>query len=445
MPTEITMPKLSDTMTEGRLVAWRKSVGSRVERGEVIAEVETDKANMELESFSSGTLLETRANPGDTIAVGTVIALVGEEGEKPAPAQEEPPTAEKPAGAPVSGAEIKGEETSPEEKEKAYVPPPEPEAPPPAPQEPPPPKKAPAPAEKPRPEPRPPQPEAEVRTSPLVRRLAREHGVDLAQVTGSGEEGRVLCEDLERHLKEQRPGEAVAICGTAQPQAAAPHAEPLSRMRAAIARKVSETWRSVPHFFVTVEADMEVAEKLHHELREGGRPVSINDLVVKACALALESFPRVNASFAGDRAVVHDEINVGIAVAVEEGLFVPVIRNCRGRSVFDIARASRDLVERCRSGKIAEGELSGGTFTVSNLGMYGVEEFVAVINSPEAAILAVGGVADRPKVAGGQVIAGRLMKMTLSGDHRIIDGAMAAKFLAEVKRLLESPALLIAP
>lgn len=442
MSTEITMPKLSDTMTEGRLVAWRKNIGSRVERGEVIAEVETDKANMELESFSSGMLLETRAKPGDTIAVGTVIALVGEEGEKTAPAKEELPTAEKPAGAPVSGAEIKGEETSPEEKGKAYAPQPELEAPaPPTPV----PKEPPAPAEKPLPETHPSQPSADVRTSPLVRRLAREHGVDLAQVTGSGEEGRILCEDLERHLKEQGPGEAVSICGTAQPQAAGPHAEPLSRMRAAIARKVSETWRSVPHFFVTVEADMGVAEQLYRELREGGRPVSINDLVVKACALALESFPRVNASFAGDRAVMHDEINIGIAVAVEEGLYVPVIRNCRGRSVFDIARANRDLVARCRSGRIAEGELSGGTFTVSNLGMYGVEEFVAVINSPEAAILAVGSMSDRPKVSGGQVVAGRLMKMTLSGDHRIIDGAIAAKLLAEVKRLLESPALLIAP
>jgi pyruvate dehydrogenase E2 component (dihydrolipoamide acetyltransferase) len=430
MATEITMPKLSDTMAEGRLISWKKSVGEKVERGDIIAEVETDKANMELESFTSGTLLETRVKTGDMAPVGTVIAIVGEAGEsvqmpekKGAPS---PSETEKPQPEPVG--EIRDKEALPEPEKTAVEPAGE-------------------------------QAEAE-KASPMVRRLARERGIDLKLVNGSGPDGRILREDVELFLKEKQVKAEVQVEDEKQvkvqvkvegktlgPEPSIPDVEgatlPLSRMRAAIARTVSRAWREIPHFAVTVAVEMGEAEEVRRELKESGTPLSINDLIIKAAALALVKFPQVNNSFAGDRITVNSGINIGLAVSLEEGLVIPVIKGCEGLSLKKIAGRSRELVERAKNGKISEAEIGGGTFSISNLGMYGVDEFVAVIQPPQGAILAIGAVRDEAVVRNGLIDAARIMRVTLSADHRLIDGAYAARFLQELKRVLENPVTML--
>lgn len=413
MATEITMPKLSDTMTEGRFISWKKSVGERVERGEIIAEVETDKATMELEAFASGTLIEARAKAGETVAVGTVIGLIGEPGDaaRPAAAPAAPESAWQPAKAEV--------EPVPERVMVAELP------------VPPPPVGAGG--------------EEGTRAAPLVRRLARERGVDLQLVSGSGPDGRVLQEDLERYLREERGGgEPESPPGP--PVSAAPGeeaGEPLTRMRSAIARTVSEAWRNIPHFYVAVEIEMAEAGEVVRELKGSGSAVSFNDLVIKAAAMALGTFPRLNASFGGERIVLHPEINIGFAVAVEDGLRVPVVKGCQGLTLKEIAGQTLRLIERAQSGAISQEEISGGTFSTSNLGMYGVDGFAAVIMPPQAAILAVGAIAERPVARQGQVAVARTMKATVSCDHRVVDGVDAARFLGELKRILENPVLML--
>lgn len=436
MATDITMPKLSDTMTEGRLISWKKGVGDRVERGDVLAEVETDKATMELEAFAPGMLLETRAKPGEMVPVGTVIGIVGEAGEKvaaaPGAVQEEAPHEPQPA---VGRPKEEPEAVTPREPEqKKEEPPPE------LPQEEQPAaEKKPSPPERmaPPPSPEPGEPE---RASPLVRRLAREHGIELKNVAGTGPEGRILLEDIEKLLAEK---------GKKQPEAAAPAGPvpgsnvPLTRMRQAIARTVVESWRMAPHFTITVRIDMAEAETMYRGLKESGRQLSLNDLIIKACALALEKFPLVNGSYTEEEIRVHPDINIGIAVSLTEGLVVPVIKECQRLSLMEIAERSRDLVLRARSGKFSESDLAGGTFSISNLGMYGIDEFMAVIYPPQGAILAVGAVMDTAGVEHGCVVPKRIMKATLSADHRLLDGAYAAQFLAEVRRILENPVTML--
>ena len=422
MATEITMPKLSDTMTEGRLISWKKSVGEKVERGDILAEVETDKANMELESFTSGILLETRVKAGDMAPVGTVIAIVGEVGEPEKKGVPSPMETEKPQSEPVG--DVREKERLPEPEKTAVEPAGE-------------------------------QAEAE-KASPMVRRLAREREIDLKLVNGSGPDGRILREDVELFLKEKQVKAEVQVEDEKQvkvqvkvegktlgPEPSIPVVEvatlPLSRMRAAIARTVSRAWREIPHFTVTVAVDMGEAEEVRRELKESGTPLSINDLIIKAAALALVKFPQVNNSFAGDRITVNSGINIGLAVSLEEGLVIPVIKGCEGLSLKKIAGRSRELVERAKNGKISEAEIGGGTFSISNLGMFGVEEFMAVIQPPQGAILAIGAVRDEAVVRNGLIAAARIMRVTLSADHRLIDGAYAARFLQELKRVLENP------
>lgn len=431
MASEITMPKLSDTMTEGRLISWKKSVGEKVERGDIIAEVETDKANMELEAFTSGTLLETRVKPGEMAVVGTVIAIVGEAGEpvqipekKSVPS---PSETEKPQTEPVR--DVKDKEALPE-------------------------------PEKPAGEPAGGAPAETEKASPMVRRLAREQGIDLKLVNGSGPDGRIIQEDLELFLKEKQvkaevqveDAKQVKVQGKVEGKAIKPEptnvvaegvALPLSRMRAAIARTVSQSWREIPHFTVTVAIDMGEAEEVRRELKVSGTPLSINDLIIKAAALALVKFPQVNNSFVADRIMINEEINIGLAVGLEEGLVVPVIKGCQGLSLKELTARSRELVSRAKEGKISETELGGGTFTISNLGMFGVEEFMAVIQPPQGAILAVGAVRDEAVVRNGLIAAARIMRVTLSADHRLIDGAYAARFLQELKRVLENPVAML--
>ncbi|ABB32970.1 catalytic domain of component of various dehydrogenase complexes [Geobacter metallireducens RCH3] len=429
MPTDITMPKLSDTMTEGRLVSWKKSVGERVERGEIIAEVETDKATMELEAFASGTLAEQRVKPGELVAVGTVIGVIGAGGEIPPVAPEKPtPSPEEPKPSPEES------KPSPQKAE----PQPTPEATPAAPAGDVPERVMELPEEK---ASAPAPPEAErgegERAAPVVRRMARERGIDLSLVTGSGPEGRILQEDLERYLTEKPAPESAVATGEGA------EGEPLSRMRGAIARVTSQAWQTIPHFYETVEIAMEEGVEIVRELKGSGNEVTFNDLVVKAAAMALAKYPRLNASFAGDRIVTHCEVNIGIAVAVDDGLLVPVVKGCQGLALKEIALETVRLADRARSGRISQEEISGGTFSISNLGMFGIDEFAAVIFPPQAAILAVGNVADRPVVRDGRVVAAKTMRVTLSCDHRIVDGAYAARFLGEFRRIVEKPVLML--
>jgi pyruvate dehydrogenase E2 component (dihydrolipoamide acetyltransferase) len=401
---EITMPKLSDTMTEGTVVVWRKAVGSQVERGEVIAEVETDKATMELEAFASGELLEIRVAAGKTVPVGTVIGLIGTADEKPVA----PPVSPVPA-------------TPPEPRAEA-VPPPAPPVP-----------AVPVAVES----------ADGVLAAPVVRRRARELGIDLAKLAGSGPGGRILLEDLEPG-ETRRPPEQPASVPVVEPVVPPPAAggvegEPLSKMRLAIARTVSESWRTIPHFSVTVEVRMDAAERFRQQ-RSGQTPgLSLTALLIKAAALALREFPRLNASLQNDRLIVHPQINVGIAVRREDGLLVPVLRECAALSLAETAQRTAQLVERARNGQLSQTELSGGTFAISNLGMYGVHSFVALILPPMAAVLAVGAVRDGVVVEQQQLMAARLLSLTLSADHRLADGAYAAEFLQYLKSVLEQP------
>ncbi|RNC73246.1 MAG: 2-oxo acid dehydrogenase subunit E2 [Desulfuromonadales bacterium] len=416
MPTDLTMPKLSDTMTEGRLVSWKKGVGDRVERGEIIAEVETDKATMELEAFASGVLVEQRVKTGKMVAVGAVIGVIGAAGETAAAKEETPPPApeatwQPPAPEPETAAVGGGPERVmelPEAVEPSH------------------------PAAIGHPD--------ETRASPAVRRLAREKGVDLHRVQGSGPDGRILQEDLEHFLAGRQAEEGEPAGG--EPVAAG-ETESLTRMRSAIARVTAESWRTIPHFYETIEIDMKEAVEVVRELKGGGHAITFNDLVIKGAAMALAAFPRLNASFAGDRIALHDAVNIGFAVAMDDGLQVPVVKGCQGLALKEIALQTIRLAERARSGAITQEEISGGTFSVSNLGMYGIEEFAAVILSPQAAILAVGAVADRPAVRDGHLLVAKAMRVTLSCDHRVVDGAYAARFLVELKRILENPVLML--
>jgi pyruvate dehydrogenase E2 component (dihydrolipoamide acetyltransferase) len=426
MATEITMPKLSDTMTEGRLISWKKSVGEKVERGDIIAEVETDKANMELEAFTSGTLLETVVKPGEMTPVGKVIAIIGEVGETPkVPVEKElpplpepeksrprpevePPHKGKKAAPP--GPDISDEQLSVSDRSE------------------------------------------EEKASPMVRRLARERGIDLRLVPGSGPDGRILRDDIDLFQNEKQdrnrgrdkapesePGPENDISG----ESPSGESRPLSRIRSAIVRTVTRSWREIPHFAVTVSIDMGEAEEIRRELKESGTAVSVNDLIVKASSMALQKYPLANNSFAGDRILVNSDINIGMVVSLEDGLLVPVIKECQGLPLNRIATRSRELIEMALSGKISEADISGGTFTISNMGMFGVMEFNAVILPPQGAILAVGAVHDEAVVKNGSVCAGRIMHITLSADHRLMDGAYAARFLQELKRVLENPVTML--
>lgn len=424
MANTITMPKLSDTMTEGRLVSWKKGVGDPVDRGEVLAEVETDKATMELESFSSGILLEQRVKPGEMVAVGTVIGMVGPPGEQATPQPEMVP--EQPATEAIQPVVEKSEATTQ-------------------------PSPAPAGDVPERVMELPDEAAASATTnsvggkaSPLVRRLARERGIDLSTIQGSGPEGRIVQEDLE-HVgvapepvpEKKKPEPAV------EKPSALPAGEPLSRMRAAIARTVSESWQQIPHFTVTVAVESGEAEKMARELKNAGTRVSLNDIIIKAAALAIGKYPMINASFSPEGIISHDEINIGVAVSIDDGLLVPVIRNCHALALKEIAISSHDAVEKARTGSINEADISGGTFSISNMGMLGIEQFSAIIYPPQGAILAVAAALDQAVVKGGQVVPARIMRMTLSADHRLIDGAYAAGFMAELKHLLENPLVLL--
>jgi pyruvate dehydrogenase E2 component (dihydrolipoamide acetyltransferase) len=407
---EVTMPRLSDTMEEGTIASWLKKPGDQVARGEVIAQIETDKATMDLTAFEAGTLQEILAPEGSTVQIGKPVARIG-------------------TGAPVSA---RAAPAAPAEAPAARAPAPAQPAPPP-------PARAAEPAE--------PAADGKVRASPVARHIAAEHGLDLAQIQGSGPQGRVIRSDVEAALATSptpAPPQAPRAPSQPQPQPAAGDEKvQLSQMRRTIARRMAESTRAVPHFFLTVTVDATELVKLRTQITEQGVKVSFNDLVVKGAALALRKVPEVNVSFAEDSLIKHAQVHIGIAVATERGLIVPVIRNVDQKALSQIAQEARDLAERAQAGKLQPNDYIGGTFTVSNLGMFGVEQFNAVINPPEAAILAVGAIVKEPADYQGEIALRDRMRLTLSVDHRALDGATGARYLQALKELLEKPLLLL--
>jgi pyruvate dehydrogenase E2 component (dihydrolipoamide acetyltransferase) len=431
---DVNMPKLSDTMEEGTVVEWKKKSGDPVKKGEVIAEVESDKATFDLESESDG-VLDIIVAQGVPAKIGAPIARIGAPGEAPAakPAPKEAAPKVEPAK------EVPKEAAMAEPEQPAPPPPSQPERPSPS---------APNGADG---APRVAGSPA-VKASPLAKRLAAELGVNLAMVKGSGPEGRIVKEDVQ----------AAAGSGTAPPPASrvpprvagrpGPDVEVVepTRMQATIARRMAEAKATVPEFTVTVEARVDLAVSMRQQLKDsvpGADKVTMTDFLVRACALALRKFPEVNSSWVDGKFQRKRRISIGLAVAPSQGmgLLVPVVHDADLKDLIQISIESRQVIERARSGRPAEGDLSGATFSISNLGMYGVDEFVAIINPPEAAILAVGAIKEVPVVDAGRIVPGKVMRMTLSVDHRVFYGATAAQFMAEVRRLIENPVTLVVP
>lgn len=494
--TTIVMPKMGYDMAEGKIVNWLKKVGDQVQKGEAIAEIETEKVNIQIEAFASGVLQKIIAQEGDTVPVGAAIAELGTEGEE-APAQAEavaadtaaPPADQQTAQPEEEALEVGDETREPAEAmpdqhigagEGAEAAPASVEITAPGGVERPPesPDLGERVSEEPRAGAQEPREEAErVKASPVARRIAEEQGVELSQVQGTGPGGRITKEDVERFLTEAagrrqaprraapRPapapqeapaGEAPARREEAAPAAEAPAPGPsgvpartrdLSRMGQAIARRMSDSKRNVPHFYATVEVDMATVMNLRQELNRAlseERKISLNDFVMKAAALAVSQVPILNSSF-GEGGKVHqyDEINVAMAIALEQGLIAPVIKNCDHKPLAQIAREAKELVQGAKEGTLRQDEYEGATFTVSNMGMLGVDEFAAIINPPQAAILAVGAIAARPVVRDGALAVSQTMRATISVDHRVANGADGARFLQEFQRMLEDPLRLV--
>jgi pyruvate dehydrogenase E2 component (dihydrolipoamide acetyltransferase) len=408
MSSQVTLPRLGQGMESGTIVRWLKAEGDQVEKGEPLYELDTEKVTQEVEADASGILLKILAGEGEEIEVGKAIAVIGEAGEEVPDA--EPVAKEEPAEA-----EAERQEEGEPVAEKAEA---EPEP-------------APAPAE---------ANGGRVKASPLARRIARERGIDLHSLRGTGPEGRIVAEDVER-------AEVAPVPAAAAP-AAVPAGEveviPLAGMRKTIARRMTEAWEA-PAFQITITADMTAAIRLREGLvarmAEGDAKPTYSDILTKVCAVALMRHRAVNALFAGDEIHIQPTANIGIAVAVPNGLLVPVLRSCEAKTIPQLAAERADLVARTRENKLKQEDLEGGTFTISNLGMFGVERFVAVLNPPQAAILAVGAIEERAVVRDGELAARPVMEMTLSCDHRSVDGATASEFLRTVKQFLEEPGL----
>jgi len=422
MAIVINMPRLSDTMTEGVVAKWHKKIGDTVNEGDLLAEIETDKATMEFEAFpgQEGKLLYIGTGEGETAPVDTVLAILGDEGEDiealkagdaapaAAPAEE---------AAPASAPEV-----------------------------------APAPEVTPAPAPAPAAPAAtdgSVKASPLARKLAGDRGIDLNMIQGSGDHGRIVKRDVDSfnpafHTSAQ-PGAAAAAPAPAAPAGVENYTDyPVSQMRKVIAQRLSESKFTAPHFYVTMEIDMDNAIAARKAMNASGDvKISFNDLVVKATALALKKHPAVNSSWMGDFIRVNDHVHIGVAVAIEDGLLVPVLRHADQMALSHISASVKDLAGKAKDKKLQPADWEGNTFTISNLGMFGVEEFTAIVNPPDAGILAVGGIKQVPVVKDGQVVPGNVMKVTLSLDHRVADGASGAAFLQSLKAYLENPVTML--
>jgi pyruvate dehydrogenase E2 component (dihydrolipoamide acetyltransferase) len=446
----VIMPKMGDAMEEGTLLKWLKSVGEEVAEGDPIAEIETDKVTLELEAGEAGYLTSTLVEEGAVVPIGAPVATIGAESEigqasspaapaAPAPAAEAAAPAPEPAPEPVAVGSAPGASQAPAENpvsSEAQVP-------------------SRAPGER-------------LRASPLVKRLAEEHGIDLNQVAGTGPGGRIVKNDISPFLTGAQPAPKAATAPAAAPVipangvAASPGADSpapttsgatpkgrkidLARIRRTTGKRMAESKAGIPHYYVTINVDMTDAiafrKQINAAVGEDGVRVSVNDLIVKAAALALRENPNVNTSFENGDLYQHDSIDINIAISIDGGLIAPFVPAADQKSLGTIARMTKDLGNRARNGGLTPEEYQGGTFTISNLGMFDVDEFIAVINPPQAAILAVGSAQEVPVVRNGEIAIGSVMKLTLSSDHRALDGAEAARFLGSVKKFLQNPMLL---
>ena len=423
MAEVIKMPKLSDTMEEGVIAAWHKKVGDKISTGDVLAEIESDKATLEFESFHNGVLLHIEADTGKTIPVEEPIAVIGKEGEDFSKALEEARVAAASGG-------------SKKEEEPAAAPAAKPEpavaSPAPAPK-----KEAPKPAAPVMAKPEVTDDETRVRISPLARRLAQENGVSLRAVRGTGEHGRIVKRDIEKAAKSTRGRDFVGVERQRNVE--------VSQMRKAIGKSLSKSKFTAPHFYLTIDLDMDRAVESRKAINEAIAPekVSFNDLVIKAAAVALTEHPQVNASWQDDYITYSDHVHMGVAVAVDEGLLVPVVRFADGKTLTQISGEVRDYAKRARNKKLLPQEWEGSTFTISNLGMFGIEEFTAIINPPNSCIMAVGAIREVPVVKNGQIAISNRMKVTMSCDHRVVDGATGAQFLQTFRQYIENPIVLL--
>ncbi|MDT3778112.1 dihydrolipoamide acetyltransferase family protein [Nitrospira sp. MA-1] len=421
MITRVVMPKLTDTMEEGVVVAWKKHEGDAVDSGDILAEIETDKAVLDLESFGSGVLRKVLVPEGETVKAGKLIAVIGEQDDDieatlaetsedktaaPEPQKDSaaPSPKQKPSQpSPAPSTPTKGEKSGSAKTETQATK-----------------------AER--------SPESKIKVSPRAKVLAKEKGIDLSTIKGSGPEGRIVEADIQGQVKTPKvlEGEAQDI--------------PLSQMRKAIARVTTSSKAPVPHFYLTTEVAMDQAERLRKQMEElGNGPLSLTVLFVRAAALALARHPEMNVSFMGEALRRHATIDIGIAVALEEGLITPVIRDCAGKNILQVAEEIRDLFVRAKSQQLTPEEYAGATFSISNLGMYEVDNFIAVLMPPQAASLAIGAVNIVPVARGRAIKLSRRMKVTLSCDHRALDGAQGARFLQSFKRALEKPLELFLP
>lgn len=422
MEEVVLMPRLSDTMTEGVIASWQKNVGDVVKKGEVLADIETDKATMELESYKDGILLYQGAQPGEKILVNDLLCIIGKEGldvaaivsavkagSGSAASVSAPAAAPAPAATSTVAAPSAATSASVSEPEVVNT--------------------------------------GRIFASPLAKRIAAEKGIDLKYVKGSGDNGRITKIDIDQYT----PATAVAASAPAAKSAAPANSNavvgqvsftdvPVSQMRKVIAKRLSESLFTAPHFYLTMQIDMDAAIAARTKINEvASVKVSFNDLVVKATAMALKKHPKINSSWMGDFIRYNDHINIGVAVAVDEGLLVPVVRFADSKSLSQIGAEVKDFAQRAKDKKLQPSDWEGSTFTISNLGMFGIDQFTAIINPPDACILAVGGISQEPVVKNGQVVPGNIMKLTLSCDHRVVDGATGAAFLQTLKQLLEEP------
>ena len=422
MEEVVLMPRLSDTMTEGVIAGWQKKVGDTVKKGEVLADIETDKATMELESYKDGILLYQGAQAGEKILVNDLLCIIGQQGldiapivaglkggassaaSAPAPTQAAAPIATPAASAPAT--------VNPSSTTQVVN-------------------------------------EGRIFASPLAKKIAKEKGIDLKYVKGTGEHGRITRTDLENYT----PGAAAPTAQAAAPSMAASIPAgtvsfvdtPVSQMRKVIAKRLSESLFTAPHFYLTMKINMDAAIKARTLLNENATTkISFNDMIVKATALSLKQHPKVNSSWMGDFIRENHHVNIGIAVAVDEGLLVPVLRFADGLSLSQISGTVKEFAKKAKDKKLQPADWEGSTFTISNLGMFGIDSFTAIINPPDACILAVGGIAQEPIVKNGQIVPGNVMNVTLSCDHRVVDGATGAAFLQTLKSLLEEPLRMLA-
>ncbi|HLT42537.1 MAG TPA: pyruvate dehydrogenase complex dihydrolipoamide acetyltransferase [Sphingobacteriaceae bacterium] len=419
--TMITMPLLSDTMTEGVIADWNFKVGDTIKSDDSIADVETDKATMEVTAYADGTLLYIGLEKGEAAKVNDIIAIVGPEGTDVTPLLKKK-KATKPAESKSSSKEEapKKEDAKPAEASTSQASS---------------------------------EDDSRVKASPLARKMAKEKGINLNDVKGSAEGGRIIKRDIENFTPSAKPAAAAASSEkSAETTISIPQFigeerftdKPVSQMRKVIAKRLSESLFTAPHFYLTVKVDMENAMAARVKMNETSPiKLSFNDIVVKAVAVALKQHPNVNSSWRGDAIRYNEHINIGIAVAVEDGLLVPVVRFADGKSLSHISAEVKDFAQRAKSKKLQPADWEGSTFTISNLGMFGIDQFTAIINTPDACILAVGGIQEVPVVKNGAIVPGNIMKLTLSCDHRVVDGATGAAFLQTLKSLIEEPVRLL--